>query len=72
MLEKMMQTAVTAFRNGEFMALVLNEKDLETYRAVYIRTYDFGVSDGMRSAGTRCPAIDHAIEDAEFDLGIAR
>ncbi len=69
--EPMMQTAVTAFRNGNFLeAFMMPSADVEAYRAVYIQHYDVGCSPGMKMAGKSCPAIGMAIEDAEFDLAV--
>lgn len=66
--EPMMQTAVTAFRNGQILIDHMFARDIETYRAVYIQHYDVGCSAAMQAAGRLYPAIGMAIEDAEFDL----
>ena len=67
--EPMMQTAVTAFRNGQILETFMSPDDVETYRSVHMQHHDVGCSPGMKMAGESCPAIGMAIEDAEFDLG---
>lgn len=68
MLERTMQSAVTAWKNGCFLrSFGLDEVQVENYRAVYVQAFDFGVSDAMRKAGEQYEPIGLAIEDAESD-----
>jgi hypothetical protein len=69
MIDAPMNTAVTAFRNGLGLERVgyFNRAEVESYRAVYIKTFDGRVSDAMRRAAEGNFALMFAIEDGDMD-----
>ena len=65
--QRTMNSAVTAWKNGNSLGAVFTPTEIETYRAVYIKAFDVGVSARMKNTGRAVLSIFYAIEDAQMD-----
>lgn len=69
MTEPFMNTAMTAWRNGRALETVgYPAGAVETYRAAYIKAFDFGPSDRLQAAADMgVMELILALEDAALD-----